>query len=86
MKNNYIFSKNDKGELKFIGDFEAFYNKDNDPWGQSSCTDISYKKYYDYSRNKINKVIKSVYKKNMSILEVGYGLGYVDDLIATNNQ
>ena len=33
MKNNYIFSKNDKGELKFIGDFEAFYNEDNDPWG-----------------------------------------------------
>ena len=63
MKNNYIFSKNDKGELKFIGDFEAFYNEDNDPWGQSSYTDISYKKYYDYSRNKINEVLKSVYKK-----------------------
>ena len=86
MKNNYIFSKNDKGELKFIGDFEAFYNEDSDPWGQSSHTDISYKKYYDYSRNKINEVLKSVYKKNMSILEVGCGLGYVVDLIARNNQ
>ena len=86
MKNNYIFSKNDKGELKFIGDFEAFYNEDSDPWGQSSHTDISYKKYYDYSRNKINEVLKSVYKKNMSILEVGCGLGYVVDLIARNNK
>ena len=43
MINNYIFSKNNKGELKFIGDFEAVYNENNDPWGQSSCTDISYK-------------------------------------------
>ena len=86
MINNYIFSKNNKGELKFIGDFEAFYNENNDPWGQSSCTDINYKNYYDYSRNKINKVIKSLNKMNGSILEVGCGLGYVVDLIARNNQ
>ena len=86
MKNNHIFSKNDNGELKFIGDFEAIYAEDNDPWGQSNCTDIHYKKYYDYSRNKINKVIRSVNKKNISILEVGCGLGYVVDLIARNNQ
>ena len=33
MKNNYIFSKNDKGEFKFIGDFEALYNEGNDPRG-----------------------------------------------------
>ena len=85
MKNNHIFSKNDNGELKFIGDFEAIYAEDNDPWGQSNCTDIHYKKYYDYSRNKINKVIRSVNKKNISILEVGCGLGYVVDLIARNN-
>ena len=85
MKNNHIFSKNDNGELKFIGDFETIYAEDNDPWGQSNCTNIHYKKYYDYSRNKINKVIKSVNKKNISILEVGCGLGYVVDLIARNN-
>ena len=86
MKNDYIFSKNENGELKFIGDFEAFYNEDSDPWGQSSHTDISYKNYYNYSRNKINKVIKSLNKMNGSILEVGCGLGYVVDLIARNNQ
>ena len=86
MINNYIFSKNNKGELKFIGDFEAVYNENNDPWGQSSCTDINYKNYYNYSRNKINKVIKSLNKMNGSILEVGCGLGYVVDLIARNNQ
>ena len=86
MINNYIFSKNNKGELKFIGDFEAVYNENNDPWGQSSCTDINYKNYYNYSRNKINRVIKSLNKINGSILEVGCGLGYVVDLIARNNQ
>ena len=86
MKNNYIFSKKNKGELKFIGDFEAVYNDNNDPWGQSSCTDINYKIYYNYSRNKLNKVIKSLNKRNGSILEVGCGLGYVVDLIARNNQ
>ena len=86
MRNNYIFSKNNKGELKFVGDFEAVYNENNDPWGQSSCTDISYKNYYNYSRNKINKFIKSLNKRNGSILEVGCGLGYVVDLIARNNQ
>ena len=32
MRNNYIFSKNNKGELKFVGDFEAVYNENNDPW------------------------------------------------------
>tara|TARA_B100000902_G_C27168708_1_gene842617 strand:- start:1 stop:672 length:672 start_codon:yes stop_codon:yes gene_type:complete len=86
VNNNYIFSKNNKGELKFIGDFEGIYNKHTDPWGQSGCTDIKYKKYYDYSRNKINRVIRSLNKKNISILEVGCGLGYVVDLIARNNQ
>ena len=86
MRNNYIFSKNNKGELKFVGDFEAVYNENNDPWGQSSCTDINYKNYYNYSRNKINKFIKSLNKRNGSILEVGCGLGYVVDLIARNNQ
>ena len=86
MRNNYIFSKNNKGELKFIGDFEAVYNENNDPWGQSSCTDINYKIYYNYSRNKLNKVIKSLNKRNGSILEVGCGLGFVVDLIARNNQ
>ena len=85
MKNNSIFSKNNKGDLKFIGDFEAVYNEDNDPWSQSGCTDINYKKYYDYSRNKINEVIKSLHKQHISILEVGCGLGYVVDLIARNN-
>tara|TARA_B100000902_G_C27280041_1_gene901202 strand:- start:876 stop:1562 length:687 start_codon:yes stop_codon:yes gene_type:complete len=85
MKNNSIFSKNNKGDLKFIGDFEAVYNEDNDPWSQSGCTDINYKKYYDYSRNKINEVIKSLHKQHISILEVGCGLGYVVDLIAKNN-
>ena len=86
MINNHIFSKNNKGELKFIGDFEAVYNEDNDPWGQSSCTDINYKNYYNYSRNKINRFIQSLNKTNVSILEVGCGLGYVVDLISRNNQ
>ena len=86
MKNNYIFTKNSKGDLNFIGDFEGFYNEHTDPWGQSGYTDIKYKKYYDYSRNNINSVIKSFNKKNISILEVGCGLGYVVDLIARNNQ
>ena len=86
MDYNYIFSKNTNGELNFIGDFEGFYNEYTDPWGQSGYTDIKYKKYYDYSRNNINSVIKSFNKKNISILEVGCGLGYVVDLIARNNQ
>ena len=86
MVNNYIFSKENNGELHFIGDFEGFYNEHTDPWGQSGHTDIKYKKYYDYSRNNINRVIKSLNKKNISILEVGCGLGYVVDFIARNNQ
>jgi len=85
MTSNYIFSKNNKGELNFVGDFEGFYKENTDPWGQSGYTDIKYKKYYDYSRNNINRVIKSLNKKNISILEVGCGLGYVVDLISRNN-
>ena len=40
----YVFKKNQEGQLEFVGDFDGYYKNDDDPWGQSA-TDISMAPY-----------------------------------------
>ena len=44
-----LFKKNQEGQLEFVGDFDGYYQNDDDPWGKST-TDISMAPYYKKSR------------------------------------
>ncbi|MCF5760840.1 class I SAM-dependent methyltransferase [Aeromonas veronii] len=75
---SYIFKEiNDK--LVFVGDFERFYQADNDPWGQSASSEMSI--YYQLSRQRLMSILSTIKEKSM-IVEVGCGLGYVTKLIS----
>ena len=76
---NYIFRKDDNGELLFQGDFEGYYQNNSDPWDQNS-TDSDMSEYYKVSRLKLLKVIKGIIS-NHNILEIGCGLGLVTNML-----
>lgn len=60
MKSDHVFSE-EAGQLKFVGNFEALYNSDPDPWGQSGCTsDLDKWEYYYKSRERLLNVLKRV--------------------------
>jgi len=76
---NYIFRKDDNGELLFQGDFEGYYQNNSDPWDQNSA-DSDMSEYYKVSRLKLLKVIKGIIS-NQNILEIGCGLGLVTNML-----
>lgn len=53
VSNEFVFKRNKKGKLCFVGDFEGFYKNDPDPWGQKG-SEKRLSDYYAYSRR--NKV------------------------------
>lgn len=75
---DFIF-REDKGKIKFIGDFESLYQTESDPWKQSSQKATDMKAYYDFSRQNLIDTI--CLKKLKNIIEVGCGLGYTTNLI-----
>ncbi|MGU5646342.1 class I SAM-dependent methyltransferase [Aeromonas caviae] len=75
---NHIFKEVDN-KLIFIGDFDGFYQEDNDPWGQSASSDMS--RYYQLSRQRLIHIISTIKEKSM-IVEIGCGLGYVTKQIS----
>ena len=71
---NHIFREGDHGKLEFIGNFEALYQSESDPWFQSGTgEDIA--AYYAWSRQRLIAQLETL--SPTSILEVGCGLGYV---------
>lgn len=80
MSKNYIF-KEENGSLEFVGNFEALYLEQTDPWEQSGTTG-QMKEYYERSRQKLNDCLRFVPAR--SLLEIGCGLGYTTHLIQDN--
>jgi SAM-dependent methyltransferase len=72
---DFIF-KNINGQLKFVGDFEGYYNNEADPWGQKG-KDKRLKNYYNFSRKRLINTIKTIENEKSNILEIGSGLGFV---------
>ena len=64
-KGEFIFQEDRDGKLQFVGDFDGLYASDIDPWEQSANGDLNYKKYYDFSRARLARVIKSIENKKM---------------------
>lgn len=81
MQKNFIFNEKN-GKLEFIGDFESFYQNNDDPWGQSGKSS-SLMKYYASSRKKLLQQISSL-PNNKDICELGCGLGYVTSFLNEN--
>jgi SAM-dependent methyltransferase len=79
---SYIFQKDDDGSLSLVGDFEGYYQNNEDPWDQTSNTsDMA--DYYNFSRNRLLKCINTLDKKS-KIIEVGCGLGIVTRILKDN--
>ena len=76
---DYVFKTGKNGKLNFVGDFEGLYKDKVDPWGQRGA-DARLGDYYAFSRtNLVNavKLLAGISGKNIDILEVGCGFGYV---------
>ena len=82
-KGEFIFREDRDGKLQFVGDFDGLYASDIDPWEQSANGDLNYKKYYDFSRARLAKAIKSI-KNKKTVLEIGCGAGFVLNFLADN--
>ena len=64
-KDEFIFQEDRDGKLQFVGDFDGLYASDIDLWGQSANGDLNYKKYYDFSRARLARAIKSIENKKL---------------------
>ena len=76
---DYIFQESSNG-IKFIGDFESFYQNENDPWEQSALQNKGetngMANFYEISRRKLLDLLASNINTNDSICECGCGTGY----------
>ena len=72
---DFIFKENANGTLEFVGDFEALYRHDPDPWGQLGG-DERMGAYYAASRQNIARLL-SAHLAGGTVLEVGCGFGQV---------
>ena len=77
---DYIFDQSPNG-IKFIGDFESFYQNENDPWEQSASQNKGktneMANFYEISRQKLLDFLGSHINNNDSICECGCGIGHV---------
>jgi 2-polyprenyl-3-methyl-5-hydroxy-6-metoxy-1,4-benzoquinol methylase len=80
----HVFTERD-GKLEFVGDFDALYREEDDPWGQSSGKgDLSY--YYLNSRHHLCSEINRLTRGYpVHGLEIGCGHGYVLSCLAGEN-
>lgn len=74
---DFIFEENEKGELKFKGDFDGLYKNESDPWNQSGLSQED--GYYSFSREEIVNNLKNYEFSN--ILEIGCGHAHLLKLI-----
>ncbi len=77
---DYIFQESSNG-IKFIGDFESFYQNENDPWEQSALHNKGgsdgMANFYEISRQELLDFLGSHINNNDSICECGCGIGHV---------
>lgn len=81
---DFIFARDESGQLQYRGDFEGLYRAMDDPWGQSG-EHPRMKDYYAFSRSRLLEALEPDKLLSrfdwVSLLEVGCGNGQVVDLI-----
>jgi SAM-dependent methyltransferase len=73
VSNEFIFKKSADGKLEFVGDFDAYYQNEADPWGQSGL-EPRMQEYYKTSRARTRDLLALESPK--SVLVVGCGAGH----------
>lgn len=76
--NAHVFSEQ-AGKLRFVGDFEALYASESDPWGQSGNGPMA--GYYEASRKTLLDVLRRLAFGNG--LEIGCGHGHLTEQLQT---
>jgi SAM-dependent methyltransferase len=72
----HVFAERD-GELVFVGDFDALYREESDPWGQSATDPRTLMDYYFSSRRTLHQSLQSHFPFGQyRALEVGCGHGH----------
>lgn len=69
-----VFAETGDGKLRFVGDFEALYRDERDPWEQSAETG-QMARYYDFSRSRLLETLRP--HTPGDVLEVGCGHGHL---------
>ena len=67
--------------MEFVGDFEAKYKAEDDPWEQSGGTGVR-AEYYQFARTKLLARLHNRVKERALGLEIGCGYGYLTELLA----
>jgi SAM-dependent methyltransferase len=79
---DYVFGEAPNGELELIGDFDALYREDQDPWDQSAERGSRLANYYLQSRWRLLfKIVGTARELTRSVLEVGCGHGHFLDTL-----
>jgi len=73
VSDEFIFKKTSNGELEFVGDFDAYYQSEEDPWGQSG-SEPRMQEYYKMSRARTRGLLANLSPK--SVVVVGCGTGH----------
>lgn len=82
-----VFTELPTGQLEFVGNFEALYNTDPDPWNQSGHTgDEALRKYYQSSRAVLISAVRDIMHSIQPLehrwgMEIGCGHGHVTQLL-----
>ena len=74
----FIFRESEDGKLIFHGDFDGYYQDQEDPWDQSGQSDPE--GYYHFSRQRVASWMTQLGGKRN--LEVGCGLGYSTQILS----
>lgn len=80
MNEGLVFREVDHG-LAFVGDFDAFYKSESDPWGQSGAAGPM-ASYYGLSRLRLGEALRRHLSCGGYRLEVGCGHGYALDQLS----
>ncbi|MCF2948108.1 class I SAM-dependent methyltransferase [Paraglaciecola aquimarina] len=75
---DFIFTEDESGKMKFVGNFDEYYQSEKDPWDQSAQGESA--EYYIQSRDRVAAWLNKTNANN--ILEIGCGLGYASEHFA----
>ena len=72
----HIFRSNTAGGLEFVGDFDALYLSDPDPWAQASKVESPMSSFYSVTRRRLGEFLGRAVDVHASLCEVGCGNGH----------
>ena len=81
MKRLDLVFRDEGDRLVLVGDFDALYRTQRDPWDQSGASGNKFASYYAESRRRLGRVLAGRLRTSGRRLEVGCGHGHVLPLL-----